>query len=109
MFILGLMSPKTNKKIDESKYTEQQRRTLIACTAVMAIYIVLAYFITSGSFWSFAAFHVVLMAVSIFFIWLGGAPKVMTYAAVLLSLVGALTATALMVFYLIILINLTTV
>lgn len=85
---------------DKNKYSETQRKTFIVCAVIMAIYIVLAYFVTEGSFWTFAALHIALTAMTIFFVWLGGAPKVMTYLALFLSLAGAGTALVLILYYL---------
>lgn len=95
------MNSKTKKNVN--KYTESQRKTLITCAVIMVVYIVLAYFVTLGSFWTFTAIHTVLAAIAIFFIWLGGAPKTIIYLALFLSLAGAGTALALILYYLTIL------
>ncbi|WP_410623201.1 hypothetical protein [Amycolatopsis sp. cmx-8-4] len=100
------MYSKTKNKAVKNKYTERQRNTLIVCAIIMVMYVVLAYFVTQGSFWTFAAVHAVLAAVAVFFIWLGGAPKMITYMAISLSLVGAATAVAITLWYLTILSNL---
>jgi hypothetical protein len=100
------MNAKTKKKTKEQKYTKLQRRMLIVCAVIMVTYVVLAYFVTRG--WDFVAIHTVLAAVAILYIWIGGAPKVVTYMAIFLSVVGAGTALALILFYLTILNNLAT-
>ena len=89
--------------MDKWKYTKLQRKMLIVCAVIMVTYIVLAYFVTHGSFWHFAAVHTVLAAVAILFIWSSKAPKVVTYMVIFLSLVGAGTAAGLILYYLFIL------
>lgn len=98
------MNSKTKKKTEKIGYTKPQRATLIVSAIVMVIYVVLAYFITNGSFWDFAGIHTILATIAILFIWLNGrAPKVMTYIAIGLSVTGAVTATAIIAYYLLIL------
>lgn len=97
------MSKNIRKETNESKYTKQQRNILIACAVIMVTYVVLACIVTYDSFWDFAAVHTVLAAVTIIFLWIGGASKVVTYVALFISLTGAGTALAIILYYLTIL------
>lgn len=94
---------KVGKNIAKDKYTKLQRKAFIVCAIVMVTYLVLAYFIMPHSFWIFGAIHTALTVGTIFFIWLGGAPKMITNIALLFSSVGAGTALMLILYYLTIL------
>jgi|GEM_PF-6896212 len=72
----------------------------------MVLYVILAYFVTNGSFWTFATIHIVLAAIAILFIWIGEAPKIVAYVAVFLSVIGAGTALVITLYSLTILSNL---
>lgn len=94
------------KHSKELAYSKAQRVTLVVCAFVMGIYILLAYLFTEGSFWTFATVHVVLLVATGMFSLVRRVPKPLTYVAVFVGLVGAGTALALVLFYLIILANL---
>lgn len=72
----------------------------------MASYVLLVYFITLDSFWTFAAIHLVLVALTVIVILAGGVGKVLNSIIVALVVLGASTALGLTVYYLIILSNL---
>lgn len=91
---------------NKHSYPKTQRVTLIICAAIMAAYILLVYLAAYGSFWDFAAVHTVLMAITVPFIWITNASKVITYIVTSFSIVGAATALGLMLYYLTILNNL---
>jgi membrane protein YdbS with pleckstrin-like domain len=59
------------KQTSDYVYSKAQHTTLIVCTLIMVAYIILAYFVTLGSFWTFAGVHIVLAAIAIFFLWFG--------------------------------------
>ena len=93
------MKTKAKKNIDKNKYTEQQRKTFIACVVVMISYLVLLCFVVPRSFWTFGAIHTILVAGTLFFIWIGGASKIITYLALFLSCTGAAIALVLIIYY----------
>jgi hypothetical protein len=96
------------KQETETKYSKVQHQTFIVCTVVMVVYVVFVCIVTHGSFCDFAAVHTALAAVALIFIWIGEAPKVMTYVGLFLSIIGAGSAVAIILWYLIILGNLAT-
>lgn len=96
------MASQNNKR----NYLKPQRVTLIVCAAIMAAYIILVYITAGGAFWDFAAMHVLVMAIAVSFIWISNVPKIVTYIIMSLSVVGAVTALGLMLYYLTIINNL---
>jgi hypothetical protein len=90
-----------------TNYTKLQRNMLVACAAIMIIYVSLVYFVVPGLLWELTTIHIVLGVATVMFLWIGGASKVVAYIALGLSLLGAGTALALMLWYFTILSNLT--
>jgi|GEM_PF-5078625 len=94
-------------KQKRNKNLQKQRSALVACAVIVALYIVLTYFIVGRSFLTFAGAHLVLLAITLLFIWIGdAAPKAVLSLAAALSVIGVVTASAAILFYLIILGNL---
>lgn len=100
------MTAKQRKLASKDKYSKAQYTTLIVCAIIMTVYIVLAYFVTEGSFWYFATIHTILTAITVLFITLGSAPKALTYTVISLSVLGGGIALGLIFFYLTIVSNL---
>ena len=96
------MKSKVKKDINKNKYTKLQRKTFILSVAIMLAYLILVCFIMPRAFWTFGTIHTVLAIGAIVFIWLGRAPKIVTYIALFLSSVGAGIALALMLYYFVI-------
>lgn len=94
------------RKQNELTYSRSWTISLVASIAVMAAYIVLAYWIMGGLFWTFASVHVILFVVTVAFALLGSRSRLSGYIALSAGVAGVVTALVMLIYYFTIINNL---
>jgi hypothetical protein len=89
-------------KQKQNSYTlsKVERKTLVACSIIMAAFVLFVSIATQGSLVYYTALHTILLLVTLGALFINGVPKVIVRIAMVLGLIGVVTAIWLIAAYL---------